>query len=360
MSLTDTSFDTATSSMKHDQDVVPMEEEPKSCAQVDILLSSQAESRLITSEISTCIFSHLWSITYHFRTLHLFTYSSLKDTVLPCTLFALFGTLSGPVLGFPAPSLTSLVVRTPLALLWTWLNILVFCLHNQRHPESVAEDAVNKPWRPLPAKRITPAQVSKLLLTAWPLSFLLSIYVGGAAQVALLAFLILWYNEWGGADRNGFIRNFLNAAGYCCFLSGALQVTAGVASPADTVVYNEKAMRWVLMVAVLIFTTIQLQDFRDEPGDRTRGRKTILSLVGDASCRWTVVIAVAFWSAALPAMWGLRWEGYAGPVVFGTTIVVRILTWRGVDADKLTYKVWCLWLMSFFAVPWLKLLVGYS
>ena len=33
-----------------------------------------------------------------------------------------------------------------------------------------------------------------------------------------------WYNGLRGSENNCFVRNFINACGYSCFISGALQV----------------------------------------------------------------------------------------------------------------------------------------
>ena len=71
-------------------------------------------------------------------------------------------------------------------LLWTWLNTLVFVLANQRLPDAVTEDALNKPWRPIPAGRITMARTRRLLIVAVPLSYGAVCVLGGKEETLLL------------------------------------------------------------------------------------------------------------------------------------------------------------------------------
>lgn len=67
--------------------------------------------------------------------------------VLPSIVFSYFQ--------FPNATTTVFLTRLPLMLTYTWFNLLAFTIDNQCHPGAVSEDALNKPWRPIPAKRIT-------------------------------------------------------------------------------------------------------------------------------------------------------------------------------------------------------------
>ena len=51
----------------------------------------------------------------------------------------------------------------PLALMWTWLNLLPFNIFNQVGNAAIAEDCINKPWRPLPARIINQKQAISLM-----------------------------------------------------------------------------------------------------------------------------------------------------------------------------------------------------
>ena len=218
------------------------------------------------------------TLSYHIYTLWLFGRDQLKDTIIPSTAFATFAALSGPVLDMDASLLTiNVLQRKPVAFLWVWINVLLFCLHNQRRPESVPKDAVNKPWRPIPAKRITAYEITRILFGLYPLSYFFSWYQGVLDPCTLLTFLIIWYNDFGGADCSGAICNFLNTAGFSCFHSSALQIDVGPGYP----MLSARVFRWLLSIAGTIFTIIHIQDFRDYPGDCLRGRLTVQFTLGN-------------------------------------------------------------------------------
>ena len=293
---------------------------------------------------------------YHVYTLWLVGRDQIKDTAIPSTAFAAFAALSGPVLDLDTSSAPSAILsRLPMAFLWVWIYILLFCLHNQRRPESVREDAANKPWRPIPAKRITSDEATLVLLALYPLAYLFSWYEGVLIPSAILTFLTIWYNDFGGADRNGLVRNFLNGAGFCCFHSSALQIAVGSDRSAMTL----RALCWILEIGGLISTTIHIQDFRDHPGDRLRGRVTVLSALGDEACRWTLVVGITFWSLFVPLYWEAGVVGLMSPFVIGAIIVFRLLTQRTIPADSVTYKIWAVWCISFYPLPWVKSLSQY-
>jgi len=106
------------------------------------------------------------ALGYHLYTIYLFTYSSHKDVIYPGLVFSLSTALSSrsylPLSSSPSP--LEIIPRTPYALLQIYLSLLLFSLHNQHHPSSILEDTINKPWRPLPAGRISPSQTRLLLI----------------------------------------------------------------------------------------------------------------------------------------------------------------------------------------------------
>lgn len=100
--------------------------------------------------------------------------------------------LSGPLLTTNAsPDHYSIFCRLPLVLLGVWMDLLVFDISNQRQPESVVEDAANKPWRPLPSGRITPDGARRLLLIAIPACIAKSLILGGTIETMVL-FVLFW------------------------------------------------------------------------------------------------------------------------------------------------------------------------
>ena len=91
------------------------------------------------------------------QTIWLFASSDLKTIVCPSAVFGTVSTLSGLACKFneSQPMLDTLA-RVPLAALWPWINLLPFVIDNQHQPDAVLKENVNKPWRPLPSRRLTP------------------------------------------------------------------------------------------------------------------------------------------------------------------------------------------------------------
>lgn len=164
------------------------------------------------------------------------------------------------------------------------------------------------------------------------------------------------------------MRNILNAMGYSCFFAGALQAflfAQSSFSPSNTMsegvvdVYAGKSGVWLVMICALIFSTIHAQDFRDEEGDKARGRQTVQTTLGDKGARWAVVIAAVGWSVVIPRTLEL------GFMVMGFLLsIASILSWamlgsiwdgnRTVERDVWAYKVWIGWFVAVILAPLLQ------
>ena len=291
------------------------------------------------------MFGFLANIRYHFYTLILFTYSDIKTIVIPTTVFGVLGSLSGSLLMETNAKFTA-IARAPLVALWVWMNLLPFAISNQRRPSGIKEDLQNKPWRPLPRGRISPEQAKYLMIVLYAVGFLASLYLGGLRSCLALMILGYWYNDLEGADNSFIIRNLINAAGYLSFITGALDVATQ-----SEILYRPKAYLWLLLIGVIVFSTVQMQDFADQSGDRIRGRLSLPLVVGDGKARWSVAILVPVWSVLAPIFWQLGGKSLAMPVLLGTTISVRVLRNRTEANDKLTFKIWNLWILTLYSLP---------
>jgi hypothetical protein len=98
------------------------------------------------------------------------------------------------------PDLFRILSRTPFIILWNWLNLLVFNIANQRLPDSIIEDKINKPWRPMPSCRLSADEARQLLLLVLPCSLTLISYIGALDDALLMVTLTWMYNDLGGAD----------------------------------------------------------------------------------------------------------------------------------------------------------------
>ena len=290
-------------------------------------------------------------IIFHLRTLWLFTTSEHETIVYPWTAFGLFGALSGWALTTNQfPDFWAIFGRLPSALLWMWWHILVFTVSNQRLPSSVLEDSINKAWRPLPSGRITGVQARRLLLAIVPATFVLTHFLG-AGDFSLMSLLLTWlYNDLEGADDHYVIRNLINALGLVCWSAGTTIVACGK----DQHQLNPMGYYWLKIEAAIVFTTLQVQDLRDQEGDQVRGRRTAPIVLGDVTTRWTIAIPVLFWSFFCPFLWDLGIYGFIVPAVLGGCLSFRVLRWRTVEADQLTWKLWGLWIGSLFVLPLCK------
>ncbi len=289
------------------------------------------------------------SFSYHLYSVWLFTFSDLKTIVVPKTAFGIATALSGSVLmGNSSPNKLVVILRLPIVAFWVWLNLLPFAIDNQRRPKAIQEDILNKPWRSMPSKRLTPEEARVLMLIAYPTALVLSIYLGATTSCVVLVFFGWVYNDLGGADKNPIIRNLINGVGYLSFASGATVVASGHS------LFNEMAYRWLSITGAVVVTTVQLQDMSDQEGDSIRGRRTVPLVLGDGPARWTIAVPVVFWSFICPTFWSLGPVGFVLPVIFGTIVSSRILLVRTLKGDKLTFKLWNLWMMVLYLMPLLK------
>ncbi|KAI8948547.1 hypothetical protein F4801DRAFT_556528 [Xylaria longipes] len=289
----------------------------------------------------------LLSASYFANTLYLFVRDNLKDIVCMGYLFgALNGTIAFKFSMGPALSTTEIFLSTPQMLLWSLSNLLLFNIHNQRHPSAMLEDHENKPWRPLPSRRISSSQTTCFMFAMYPVILLISYKWGGMIPCLLEAFSCLWYNEWGGA-ADPFLKNLLNGVGYACFLAGPLEVLTG-----KSIFSGEgKAAIWLGILAACITTTVHTQDFRDVRGDRISGRRTVPLSIGDTAARLVVAVGVCGWTVAASWYWEAVWVQVLFAAGAGGIMVLNLFWDRTTEGDSLTWKLWPAWILGLLLLP---------
>lgn len=166
-------------------------------------------------------------------TLYLFTKSDIKTILIPVVRSqrrrlpndvtqpfsqTVFGAVSAPS-------------RDPRSLLltatWVWLNLLQCDVSNQSTPGSAAEDAANKPWRPIPAGRLT-IDAARMLRWALLLICLAVSCAWGATIPGIALAVLFWgYSELGCDSAHWSLKNAFNALGYGAFNLGATCVASG-------------------------------------------------------------------------------------------------------------------------------------
>lgn len=294
------------------------------------------------------------SFSYHAYTAYLFSCNNLKDIVCLGYIFGVLNASIAAKFGMgPDLPLHHILASSPRMLLWSWTNLFLFNLHNQRHASAISEDRINKPWRPLPSGRITPSQVKWIMYSMYPFVLSVSGLVGGLVPCCLEAFCCLWYNEWGGAS-NPFVKNFLNGAGFACFFAGPLEVATG-----HSILYeasNMKAVWWLLVLAGAITTTSHAQDFRDVTGDQASGRQTIPLMFGDEKARSILVIGIIGWTAVSCWLWNIGsmtrpWTSCIVAWIAAAMVIHSFIFDRTRQGDIRSWKLYPCWILGLFLIP---------
>jgi 4-hydroxybenzoate polyprenyltransferase len=306
--------------------------------------------QLITIELIVEKRKHVLLLLHFIHTLELFTHADILTFALPTTLFAVFSAASGTTLSTISPiNLFTILSRVPSIFLHVWSNLLVFDIANQRLPDAILEDALNKPSRPLPSGRISPLQAQRLLFIILPVVLALSFYLGPWQETLLLFSLNWMYNDLKGCDENFVSRNLLISIAYGLYNSAALRIACGAGSSITTL-----GLYWIILVSCVIFTTSHIGDLKDQAGDKTRGRRSAPLVLGDGVARWAIAVAVIVWSIACPFFLGVSYWGYLIPVTVGCLVAIRTLLLRRSDDDTMTWKLWAMWTIVLFSLPLVK------
>ncbi|KAL0574512.1 hypothetical protein V5O48_007445 [Marasmius crinis-equi] len=286
---------------------------------------------------------------YFLHTLFLFTRSDWKTMMFPVSTFAL---VAGPIAS---------IYRYPIVLFWIWTTLLQFNCANQAY--SGDEDSVNKPWRPVPARRITPESTARLRWIMFCFNVCFSSYLGRSLlyTTIFLTCAEYLYNEMKFSE-NPLLKNMCNVLGYGGFETGATliaceynrgpiyELDTDILSLAPHLSLDEVAIRALTLSCALIFTTIHAQDFPDREGDKLAGRKTLPIVWPEASRVYIAAVLVA-WSIALSLLWGLGLICCTVFIAAGSFIAWRFYTKREVESDEKTYLIYNIWLLCAVVLP---------
>ncbi|KAL9130348.1 MAG: hypothetical protein Q9217_001450 [Psora testacea] len=298
-------------------------------------------------------------IVYHARTIYLFTCDVLIPMIIPWTATGVVDAFHGGL--FVTESTVDFlgkIQRIPHAFLWLWLNTLAFAITNQMAARSVTEDSINKPWRAIPSGQITSRRARNLLLGLVPAVYVITTYLG-AGSTTLMALILNWmYNDLGGSDVHYVVRNLINALAMVVSSIGTTQVAIHEGFSNGSTEFTLRGYQWLTIKAAIIFTTLQVQDLRDQDGDRSRLRSTVPIVIGDELARWSVAVPILIWSLLTPYFWGMSASGFVLPVLLGMVMSIRVLLLRDVEADQVTWRLWGLWTLSIFFLPLCKYVEG--
>ncbi|KAI0649668.1 hypothetical protein C8Q79DRAFT_1006024 [Trametes meyenii] len=235
----------------------------------------------------------------------LFTRSDILTLLVPAVTFSTVAT------GDFCPT------RILYRFLWIWLNLLQFCISNQT--PSIEEDRVNKPWRPLPAGRISLKNTGTLRWVLLPVCLAISSLNGTVfAACAVLTAATPAHNDM---DLGSYwhTRNLLNAVGYAAFNIGAAFISS---------------------------------DFKDVDGDRQIGRSTMPITYPKAS-RIVVVALVPTWTLVLCCYWHVSTTFAAVFVFSGLYVGTRFARAQTLADDKYAYRCYNIWLCMMHAAAFM-------
>ncbi|KAF0445752.1 prenyltransferase UbiA [Gigaspora margarita] len=222
----------------------------------------------------------------------------------------------------------------------------------------VEEDKLNKPFRPIPSGLVT-VEGARYRLIAFNIFFpTISYLIGG---LPLLISALLW-QAWFVTHK---VFN-LSANALCknCFSAFGAWIMFVVTS--NLIIGTEfnvskwwlcKPCPFHLSVVIFVLFTLQVQDFRDQKGDKLIGRKTLPLLIGDTICRWLTVLALILSALSLYGsarhfllLPGSKKLNIPVPTEFIITEIalfviilwtcVRLIKYRDSREDRCTYEIW--------------------
>lgn len=281
--------------------------------------------------------SFLDPISYHIRTLYLFTARDIITCIIPVvclhTVICSFHLINSTQTAFacvagPVHSWTSLLH----AVFWLWAHLLQCNVSNQY--TGAAEDKINKAWRPIPAGRVTIENAWRLRLALPFLCFALSIPYGSQVMWASVGVAAseLWYDELNGA-LHWASKTLCSDVTYSMLEAG----TSLIASNSTTL--DDTAIKAILCAFAIFASTLHAADFPDVVGDKAQGRVTLPMLFPNAS-RVGFAITIIAWSVYLagPSGWGIGPMCSALFIAFGAWVGARVVHLRTEKADKTSYN----------------------
>ena len=100
-----------------------------------------------------------------------------------------------------------------------------------------------------------------------------------------------------------------------------------------------------------MLTTMHLPDFKDQAGNRERGRRTIPLVLGDLLALWMSALFIVVWSWVCLLFWDAPGWLSLALVLFGSWIALRVVRKRSHQADSRSWRLWSLWTAALYTLP---------
>lgn len=261
----------------------------------------------------------------------LFTYADYKTIFFPIGIFA----------AVAAPCYSA--SHFAQGMTWIWMHLLQCNVSNQY--KSAAEDRLNRPWRPIPAGRVTETQAAVLRWILFACCMVLSACYGwdvAAVSLALTA-TMYGYDEMGLAHHWAG-RSVANVAFYATFEIAATKIMG------KSNILDDVARRAILFSVLVKLTTNQFEDFADVAGDASVGRVTLPIQFPKFARGFSSAVLVA-WSAYLGAVWRPPPLAHGLFLALAIWISGRTLRSKGEAYDVRTRVYYNVWLFAAHLLP---------
>jgi 4-hydroxybenzoate polyprenyltransferase len=298
------------------------------------------------------IISHILLLEKVAKNFWLFTKSDIFTFAVPNTIFGFCCVCVGqPFVFVSSVSAHTLLWRILSVLFFNCSNLLLFNLANQRLWESVVEDKINKPWRPIPSDKMTRSEVRKALQLIVVLVLAVNHYgLHAGAETACIISGTWVYNDLKASDDSWISRNAIIALAFGVFNWSSLKVAIGGGGESPAYIMKD-GRTWIWLFSGVIFTTVHMQDMMDQLGDRARGRNTAPLVIGDRAARWSLAIPIFLWSPVFAAFFGGHLISGVVTSLLGTYIAWRCLCRRSSEEDCWTWQLWCAWTALLSLMP---------
>ncbi|PLB40962.1 UbiA family prenyltransferase [Aspergillus candidus] len=277
-----------------------------------------------------------------------------EGLILPMVgLLARLFPVPGLILSLTLSQVVLLLVKTTVCFV---CHLYVFELINQ--VTSVAEDAANKPYRPIPSGLLSVRGAHRRWAISWVVCPLAAAYIFGNGAES--GWLFVEYEAWTyfcyvwPRPNNWFFRNaFATVGTYNMFrlLDTVIQSTVPTFPVLPT--------RVILALAAWVMATVQMQEFQDVEGDRATNKRTLAVIVGPRGERvlravtallvlgaGAVLLCVTYTclgrdvSPGMDRAWLLSGMGLTSALytLFAGVVGVRLHLDGGIAFDRKTYK----------------------
>lgn len=237
------------------------------------------------------------------------------------------------------------------SVIFSFLYITTFTTANQLN--SIDEDKLNKPYRLIPSGQLNQKQVFKRMIIYSIIYLLISLYLG-ILYISIGWLVLVYLHERFSFNHHWFTKNIV------IMPLGAIVLHASaweIATPLEP-----KVWIFYILLSTWCALSMNLQDFRDQEGDRNIGRKTLPLLYGDKKARLYQALILFFispllYSSIILSQTGIS-EGFTRPFVIVVLIIQTLLNWfiafrllryKTSKQDNITYHCWVIF--YWFTIP---------